>query len=58
MQKHPKRTQLETSYLETNPSIYKNQAEKALQKAKELENHQRLEGKKFVQVDAKTRVLR
>lgn len=36
----------------------KDKATKALEKAKKLEEQQRTEGKKYVRLDAKTRVLR
>lgn len=47
-----------TTYLEANPSIYKTQAEKALQKAKELEKQKQQQGKKYMQINPRTRVLR
>ena len=47
-----------TSFLETNPSIYKEQAHKALVKAKELEKQQLKDGKRTVRLDRKTIVLR
>lgn len=47
-----------TTFLETNPSVYKEQAKKALQKAKELEQQQLAQGKKTVRINPKTIVLR
>lgn len=47
-----------TSFLEINPGIYKEQALKALEKAKKLEKEQLKEGKRSVRLDRKTIVLR
>lgn len=46
------------TYLEANPSILKTKAKKALKKAKELEKQNQSKGKKYVQINPKTRVLR
>lgn len=45
-------------YLESNPNFYKSQAKKALKKAKQLEDIRQNEGKKYIQINSKTRVLR
>lgn len=43
---------------ESNPVVQKNQAQKALAKAKEIEAKKIASGKKWVRIDGKTEALR
>lgn len=52
--KHPEKTNLDTSYLEVNPTFQKEKAIKALEKAKLLEKELKKQGKKYIKTDAKT----
>lgn len=49
---------LKADYLELNPVWQKEKAQKALDKAKKLEKLQQTSGKKLVQLNSKTKVLR
>lgn len=48
----------ETIHFENSQSYLKIKAEKALEKAKEIEQNQLAEGKRFIHVNSKTVVLR